>query len=454
MSGIMQSAISNWRPAVASGPTLVYDLDAATYTSLSANFNGSTQYLDIASTTAFGFGTADFTIECWWRPTVNQRSDVLDFFSTPGSNPTTRFDFGRITSTTLDLYTDSTPGGSGAKITGPTIASLLNAWHHIAITRQSGSIKMWVDGTQAGSTYSANVLDMGTGGMAVRIMGDHGASGNGSGNLSNIRVVRDVAVYTGTFTVPTSPLALTQNAGTNISAITAGQTQLLLPLTTVPFTDSSTNALSVTNTGTVVPGVQYPFTATDSTGTYTITVANAGSSITYSSTNGGIFSKITNSGTDVMYGGPNWVTGQSYSVFMAYQRTATSDGRLLNTQSEASADWLMGLYNGNPNTFYPNGAVNLPATGADLVWHFGWATLDISTGVGQLYTATNTQPTGTSFSVTNAGFRGFNQLRMFSRSAGSEVQTGNIGFVKVYNGVLPLATVQSLYTTYAARFGY
>jgi hypothetical protein len=451
----MQAAIGNWKPSAgAAAPALVYDLDAATYTGLSANFNGSTQYLDIASTTAFGFGTADFTIECWWRPTVNQRSDVLDFWSTPGggSYPVTRFDFGRVTSTTLDLYTDGT-GGSGAKITGPTIASLLNAWHHIAITRQSGSIKMWVDGTQAGSTYSANVLDMGAD-MQLRIMGDHGAAGNGSGNLSNIRVVKNVAVYTGTFTVPTSPLTLTQNAGTNISAITAGQTQLLLPLTTVPFTDSSTNALAVTNAGTTNVSLQYPFTSYDTTGTYALTIANAGASISYGTTNGGIFSKSNNVGTDFIYGGPNWVTGQSYSVFMAYQRTATATGRLLNTQSEASKDWLMGLYNGNPDTFYPNFSVNLPGSGADLIWHFGWATWNTSTSLGQLYTATSAQPTGTSYAVTNAGGGGFNQLRMFSRSAGSEVQSGNIGFIKVYNGVIDLATVQSLYATYKARFGY
>lgn len=190
------------------------------------------------------------------------------------------------------------------------------------------------------------------------------------------------------------------------------------------------------------------------TGAFTITVANAGASISWSATNNGIFSKSNNVGTDVMYGGPNYVTGQSYSVFMAYQRTATSSGRLLNTQSEASKDWLMGLYNGNPDTFYPNYSVNLPGSGADLIWHFGWATWNTTTSLGQLYTATNTQPVAAAYSVTNAGGGGFNQLRMFSRSAGSEVQTGNIGFIKVYNGVLDLATVQSLYATYAARFGY
>jgi len=190
------------------------------------------------------------------------------------------------------------------------------------------------------------------------------------------------------------------------------------------------------------------------TGSYTITVANAGGSVGWSATNGGIFTKSNNVGTDTMYGGPNYVTGQSYSVFMAYQRTAVSTGRLLNTQSEASKDWLMGLYNGNPDTFYPNYAVNLPGSGADLVWHFGWGTWNTTTSLGQLYTATSTQPTSAAYSVTNAGGGGFNQLRMWSRSSGSEVQTANIGFIKVYNGVLDLATVQSLYATYKARFGY
>lgn len=194
----------------------------------------------------------------------------------------------------------------------------------------------------------------------------------------------------------------------------------------------------------------------DATGTYTLSVANTTSRISWASDNGGVFRMTGASGTsaDYIYGGPNYTTGQSYTVFMAYKRSITASGRLLNTQVEAQKDWLMGLYNGNPDAFYPNYAVNLPASGADLVWHFGWATWNTSTTVGQLYTATNTQPVGTSFAVTNAGGGGFNNLRMFSRSSGSEAQTGDIGFVKVYNGVLTLADIQSLYGEYKARFGY
>ena len=192
------------------------------------------------------------------------------------------------------------------------------------------------------------------------------------------------------------------------------------------------------------------------TGAYTVTVSNSTGRLSWGSGNSGVFT-FTGAGastTDTIYGGPNWVTGQSYSVFMAYQRIATVSGRLLNTQSEASKDWLMGLYNGNPNTFYPNFSVNLPGSGADLVWRFGWATWNTVTSTGQIWGATSTQPTTYLFTGTNGGGGGFNQLRLFSRSSGSEVQTGNIGFVKVYDGVLTTAEIQSQYTTYAARFGY
>ena len=192
------------------------------------------------------------------------------------------------------------------------------------------------------------------------------------------------------------------------------------------------------------------------TGAYTVSVANTTNRISWAADNGGVFRMTGASGTsaDYIYGGPNWTTGQSYTVFMAYKRSVTSGGRLLNTQVEAQKDWLMGLYNGNPDAFFPNYAVNLPASGADLVWHFGWATWNTSTSLGQLYTATSSQPTGTAYAVTNAGGGGFNNLRLFSRSSGSEAQTGDVGFVKVYNGVLTLSDVQSLYGTYKARFGY
>jgi hypothetical protein len=80
--------------------------------------------------------------------------------------------------------------------------------------------------------------------------------------------------------------------------------------------------------------------------------------------------------------------------------------------------------------------------------------LNISTGVGQLWIATNTQPTTFTYTATNAAFRGFNQLRLFSRASGSEVQSGNIGLVQAYSGIFTTADIQGLYAQYKGRFGY
>jgi hypothetical protein len=422
-------------------PTLIYDLDAATYTGLSASFNGTSQYLS-ASNAAFTFA-GDFTVEGWYRPSSVSGLRTLFTIGAPTAAAGALVVYSSSGTIQAQPY-----GGGNTTFSGATMS--VNTWYHIALVRSGSTIRLYFNGT-ANATTITNSNSIGNDAFTVGFLS--GGYGYFAGQISNVRVAAS-AVYTGNFTAPTAPLTVTQSSGTNISAITAGQTKLLLPLTTTPFTDISTNALTVTNTGTVASIVLSPFTAYDATGTYTLSVANAGSSITWQSSNGGVFRKSDAVGTDVIYGGPNYVTGQSYTVFMAYKRIATSDGRLLNTQSEASKDWLMGLYNGHDQTFYPNFAVNLPSSGADLFWHLDWATWNTSTSLGQIYSATSVSPTGTSFTGTNAGGGGFNQLRLFSRASGSEVQTADIGFIKVYNGVLTLANVQSLYTTYKARFGY
>ena len=422
-------------------PTLIYDLDAATYTGLSASFNGTSQYLS-ASNAAFTFA-GDFTVEGWYRPSSVSGLRTLFTIGAPTAAAGALVVYSSSGTIQAQPY-----GGGNTTFSGATMS--VNTWYHIALVRSGSTIRLYFNGT-ANATTITNSNSIGNGAFTVGFLS--GGYGYFAGNVSNVRVAAS-AVYTGNFTAPTAPLTVTQSSGTNISAITAGQTKLLLPLTTTPFTDISTNALTVTNTGTVASIVLSPFTAYDATGTYTLSVANAGSSITWQSSNGGVFRKSNAVGTDVIYGGPNYVTGQSYTVFMAYKRIATSDGRLLNTQSEASKDWLMGLYNGHDQTFYPNFAVNLPSSGADLFWHLDWATWNTSTSLGQLYSATSVSPSSVAFSATNGGGGGFNQLRLFSRASGSEVQTADIGFIKVYNGVLTLANVQSLYTTYRTRFGY
>jgi hypothetical protein len=195
-----------------------------------------------------------------------------------------------------------------------------------------------------------------------------------------------------------------------------------------------------------------PFsTINDATETYAISFNNAGS-ITRSFEGGGSWGKTSNVGTDWIRGGPVYVTGQSYTVAMAYKLSANSAGRLLNTSNETVKDWYMGSLNGNPSAFYPNVIVNQPVSGADTAWHLDWATWDTSTSTGRLYTSTNTAPITYAFTATDANGGGFNELRVFNRPGALDTQSGNLAYVKVYDGVLSLAEIQAQHAEYKPRF--
>jgi len=197
------------------------------------------------------------------------------------------------------------------------------------------------------------------------------------------------------------------------------------------------------------------------TGTYAITTSNTGSSLAWNSANGGVFRKLTVGQSDMFFGGPNYSTAsQPWTVFMAYKWDGGTAGRLLNANS-ASPDFLMGLWGSGTATMNIafNGAfVGSSSTAADTAWHFIWFS---NNGLGttdstKSYIATTTAPTTTN--GTRSGSSGFNGLRLFGRFVNSttntEPVTGDVGFVKVWDGELTLAEIQALHATYKARFGY
>ena len=251
-------------------------------------------------------------------------------------------------------------------------------------------------------------------------------------------------------------------------------TVLLLPLTTTPFVDISNYAATVTNNGTTTTIVSAPSITgptTDLTGTYTLTLTNAAPSITWSSGSGGVFNKTGSNTTDLLTGGPNYTSSsQSYTVFLAYQLQPVSasvgNGRILATASEATNDWLLGSYApGTPNSpmyfnsFYPNADMGYNVDAYDTGWRFIWGTYNGTTGVSTKFiassTVNNTSGPSSAYktSTIGVGSHGFNQLRLWNRSAGSEPATGNVGFVKVFNGVCPISQIQSQWSAYHSRFG-
>jgi Concanavalin A-like lectin/glucanases superfamily len=430
----------------------------------SASFNGSTQRLSTTGGTGTAMGTGNFTWECWVRATAS--TDFGTFIDTIGADTgysaelTDGAYFGLDSGTLYPIYI----AGSNTLITS-SIAVTVNTWTHVAVVRNSGTTTLYVGGV-SGGTY-AESFDLSA--PWVTIGGSAGVDGL-AGQISNLRMVKGTAVYTGTFTPPT--VTLRAIAGT----------QLLLPLTATPFMDVSTNLFAITNTATVVTTAQAPsITAatTDVTGTYSLTTVNAGATpIAWSSNNGGLFRKTSTTSTDRISLGIDYsLASQGYTVFLAYKLTPASassgNGRILSANTD-SPDWLLGSYApGTPsspvysNSWYANAAAtNYNSAGSGGVfaggtgaWNFVWATFNGTTKVAKKYVASATvnntagPPSAVLTTTLDSGQHGFNGLRLWNRNNTFEAAMGDIGVIRVYDGAATLTQVQELWTAYHTRFG-
>ena len=202
-------------------------------------FDGSGDYLTVASNAAFGFGTGDFTIEGW----------VFATGSTASGNVIADFRTGTGTAIKPCIYFDSAytlyylVNGSNV-INGGTIPT--NSWVHVALARSGTSTKMFVNGVQVGSTYSDSNNYGASASCFIGADNDGAANAFLVGYASNVRVVKGTAVYTSAFTPPTAPLT----AITNTSLLTCQSNR---------FRDNSTNAFTITVNGNTAVTSFSPF---------------------------------------------------------------------------------------------------------------------------------------------------------------------------------------------------
>jgi hypothetical protein len=213
-------------------------------------FDGSGDFLNIAAgNTPLNLGTGDFTVEFWmFAFAVSIGCSIID-----NRNPDTQdagFQIG------LNASTPWFTTANFAYITaGTTISN--NTWYHIALSRSGNTFKLFLNGTQTGSTYNGSSTQNFTN-TNWRI--GSGAAGAFLGYLSNVRILKGTALYTANFTPPTSNLAAIANTS-------------LLTCQSNRFIDNSSNGFSLTPNGT--PFVR-PFSPFAPTNRYT-TAANAGS---------------------------------------------------------------------------------------------------------------------------------------------------------------------------------
>lgn len=236
--------------------------------------------------TDFNFGTGAFTIEwyqCLW---ANSVGPVFDF-NMNNATTTLRNYVSLTTSGAVNIYVNGTAVTSQASYglnngtlvdiptSGVTYLGPFNGFTHYAIVRSiSGANETWTvykNGVASGTstratttlTYTGDGLTLGRTGYTSEANGGSAQSWNG-GAISNFRIVKGIAVYTGNFTSSSTPLTLKQVAGTNISAISGNETVFLLKSTDYinRFSDASgrhTGADEANYSGRAQLSPLYPF---------------------------------------------------------------------------------------------------------------------------------------------------------------------------------------------------
>lgn len=163
----------------------------------SAYFDGTGDYITpSADSSNFAFA-GDFTIEMWVRPTVIAGAARLIYDGRPTSASTTQITiFIEAATGILYFYTNA-----ANRITGPALS--IDTWYHIALSRVSGTTRMFVDGTQVGSSYTdANSYLAAASRPRIGANGNSNDTNNFIGHIQDIRIFNGIGLYSSTFTPP------------------------------------------------------------------------------------------------------------------------------------------------------------------------------------------------------------------------------------------------------------
>ena len=220
--------------------------------------NGTSQYLSAASSTGFAFASGvDFTVEAWIYMTSYSGSIYGSGIGTAnGSQAGWILNFGeavdtyRIISNASGSWANNVTCSAGNGI-------VLNTWTHVAMVRSGNNLYLFKNGIIVGSIATASTYNFTSPSNLLNIgFTNDGISGTRffPGYISNLRVVKGVAVYTSNFTRPTQPFSSTDVYSTQTSILL--NTVAYPPLNKV---DSGPNNFTVTPTASPLPSELNPF---------------------------------------------------------------------------------------------------------------------------------------------------------------------------------------------------
>jgi hypothetical protein len=165
--------------------------------------NSLAGFLQVTPVTSFAFGTGNFTIEFWYRPVSFATAASLIGFrpvATNGNYPVIYVN----TNTSVAYYTQATD-----RIVTATNVITINQWNSIALVRNNSATRMYINGTQSGSTFGDGINYLA--GSCIIGGNDFNLNLNPAlGNLDEIRI-SNVARYTSNYTPATQPFTSDNN---------------------------------------------------------------------------------------------------------------------------------------------------------------------------------------------------------------------------------------------------
>jgi hypothetical protein len=161
-------------------------------------------YLTVPSSSDFAYGTGDFTWEAFVFTSAlsNDSASANYLFDHDQDGGVIQFYDGLI------RYYNTTLGVTGNLYTkGGGLQS--STWHHVAVARQSGTTRLFVDGELR--TSEADGHDYPAQAVTIGDFGGHSGANEWDGFISNARIIKGTALYTANFTAPTEPLTNVTN---------------------------------------------------------------------------------------------------------------------------------------------------------------------------------------------------------------------------------------------------
>ena len=179
----------------------------------SVKFDGSDDYIRTPDHSDLDLDTNQFTIEMWVKSSTNPTSGNMNLVGQWGGNDKGYAVRYSLAEESFDgwgfQYCTNEQGTDINTINGSTgIAD--GQWHHLAVVRESSTIKLYTDGILSSSTSISGSLHI-TNSERDFYVGSDDSDKRYTGNVSNVRVIVGTALYTSSFSPPTEPLTNVTN---------------------------------------------------------------------------------------------------------------------------------------------------------------------------------------------------------------------------------------------------